>query len=375
MHIADVTMFYAPSSGGVRTYLDAKRSRLASMPDVEHTLMVPLTEGANLNEPNVVRVPAPPLPMSNGYRFPLRRSPWIQRLEGVNPSLIEAADPYVTGWAALDAGRKLDIPVIGFYHSDLPEMLGSRFGNTVRRGLERYVHKLYNQYERVLAPSKVMAQKLDDMGVRNVHVQPLGVDSVLYNPRHRDPSVRDSLGLDDKTRLLVFAGRGSHEKNLPVLLETMRILGKGYHLLMIGSQLPGQLPDNVTVIDHFVPQSELARYFASSDALLHAGTNETFGLVVLEAMASGLPVVVARAGALKENVNDDFGRLCTPHDAAEMANATRDLFANDARQLGRNARHEVEQHHDWDAVVANEVRHYRDALGITAPETLTETTS
>ncbi|MGJ8515266.1 glycosyltransferase family 4 protein [Carnimonas bestiolae] len=373
MHIADVTMFYAPSSGGVRTYLDAKRQRLKQLEGVRHTLVVPLTEGtASSSSDDVIRVPSAPLPFSNGYRFPLRRGPWIERLVNLQPSIIEAADPYVAGWACLEAGRKLDIPVIGFYHSDLPEMIGSRFGNFARRKLQGYVNNLYNRFERVLAPSQVMADTLSDMGVRNVHVQPLGVDSSLYCPSKRDPRIREALELAPDTRLLIFAGRGSHEKNLPVLLDTMRHLGSGYHLLMIGSNMPSQVPDNVSVINHFVPQQELARYFASADALLHAGTNETFGLIVLEAMASGLPVVVARAGALQENVTERFGRLSRPHDAVDMAAAVADLFAHDAAELGRQARLEVERHHDWSAVVDSVMHQYRDALGISEAPPLQE---
>jgi len=367
VHIADVTMFYAPSSGGVRTYLEAKRQRYRQLPDITHTLMVPLTKGAQ-NTAGIVRIPSPPLPFSNGYRFPLRRKQWVDRLKEIKPSIIEAADPYVTGWASIDAGNALDIPVIGFYHSDLPEMLGSRFGSSVREYLQKYVHRLYQHYERVLAPSHEMATKLVDMGVKNVHVQPLGVDSHLYNPDKRDPAIRQKLGLTDETRLLIFAGRGSHEKNLPELLSTMRLLGSEYHLLMIGSNMPTHLPHNVTTIDHFVPQSELARYLASADALVHAGTNETFGLVVLEGMASGLPVVVSRAGALKENVNESFGMLSDPHDPVSMAHSVHALFERDTLALGKRARQEVEQRFDWSAVVTGVLGHYEQALGITLPQ-------
>ncbi|WP_043449108.1 glycosyltransferase family 4 protein [Halotalea alkalilenta] len=367
MHIADMTMFYAPSSGGVRTYLEAKRLRIKRLPGMRHTLLVPRTVGPAETDPSVIRIPAPPLPFSNGYRFPLRRKLWCAALRELKPSLIEAGDPYVTGWAAIDAGRELDIPVIGFYHSDLPEMLGSRFGMFARHRLESYVRRLYGHYERVLAPSRVMADKLIGMGVERVHVQPLGVDSTLYHPDRRDPEVKRSLGLADDTRLLVFAGRGSQEKNLPILIETMKLLGAPYHLLMVGSHMPTQVPDNVSVVDRFVPQSELARLFASADALLHAGTHETFGLVVLEAMSSGLPVVVARAGALEENVDERFGRLCNPLDPLDMARATRELFEEDVRRLGRRARSQVERYHGWDAVVEGVVEHYRDALGVTAP--------
>src|SRR3546814_12994650 len=90
-------------------------------------------------------------------------------------------------------------------------------------------------------------------------------------PERRDPDLRRGLGLADDTRLMIFAGRGSREKNLHVLLETARQLGKPYHLLLVGSSMPQRVPDNVTVIDRFCCASEVARSMARSDVLLHAG--------------------------------------------------------------------------------------------------------
>ncbi|HAQ27674.1 MAG TPA: glycoside hydrolase, partial [Pseudomonas sp.] len=137
----------------------------------------------------------------------------------------------------------------------------------------------------------------------------MGVDLETFQPSRRDPGLREELGLADDTRLLIFAGRGSREKNLGVLLETARQLGADYHLLLVGSGMPRQVPSNVTVVNRFCPAIEVARLMASCDVLLHAGNQETFGLVVLEAMASGIPVVAARAGALPELVPFHSGRL------------------------------------------------------------------
>lgn len=379
VHIADMTMFYAPSSGGVRTYLEAKRTRLVNSKGVRHSLLIPGTPASATpvadmvthidsakSSPQarlqVVRVPAPPLPFSSGYRFPLRRHHWLDTLAHLRPDVLEAGDPYVTGWAAVEASQRFGMPIVGFYHSDLPEMLGSRFGHRVRAWTERYIRRLYRHYDRILAPSQLMAERLNALDIANVHVQPLGVDIDLFTPSRRDVGVRQELGLDEDTHLLIFAGRGSQEKNLPVLLNAMRALGTGYHLLMVGSNMPSQTPDNVTTINHFCPPAELARLIASSDALLHAGTQETFGLVILEAMASGIPVVAANAGALPESIDERFGRLSAPLDAQDMARATRELFTHDVRAMGRIAREQAERHHGWDAVVASVQQHYNAVL-------------
>ena len=361
MHIADITMFYAPASGGVRTYLDAKHHRLDAMPGVRHSLLIPGRSASHAD--GIYHVPAPPLPFGNGYRFPLRLAPWCKELRRLQPDLIEVGDPYLTAWAALEARRQLDVPVIGFYHSDLPLLVSNRMGNWFTPNVEAYVSKLYGNFDRVLAPSQVMADKLRRLGVKEVHVQRLGVDLALFNPEQRDPGLRAELGIADSTRLLVFAGRGSREKNLPVLLDCMRALGADYHLLLVGSSMPAAVPDNVSVIDHFCPPAQVARLLASADLLVHAGDQETFGLVILEAMASATPVVAVNAGAFGELVNDQCGRLCRRNDAQAMAQAVCEVFEAGVRTLGAQARRHVEHHYSWDTVVSGLLQHYQAVLG------------
>lgn len=361
VHIADITMFYAPASGGVRTYLDAKHHRLDAIQGVRHSLLIPGASAHNAD--GIYQVPALPLPFGKGYRFPVRLAPWCKTLRSLKPDLIEVGDPYLTAWAALEARRQLDVPVIGFYHSDLPLLVSNRMGNWFTPNVEAYVSKLYGNFDRVLAPSRVMADKLRRLGVRDVHVQPLGVDLTTFHPSKRDANVRAELGIADTTRLLIYAGRGSREKNLPILLACMQQLGHPYHLLLVGSGMPANVPDNVSVIGQFCPPEEVARLMASADLLVHAGDQETFGLVILEAMASATPVVAVRAGAFGEIVNDQCGRLCTANDAQAMATAVREAFEAGVRKLGAQARRHVEQHYSWDNVVAGLLQHYQAVLG------------
>lgn len=365
MHIADMTMFYAPASGGVRTYLDAKHRRLLRYPGVRHSLLIP---GArNSHDDGVYHVPALPLPFGNGYRFPWRVSPWRSALLSLKPDLIEVGDPYLTAWAALDARRQLDVPVIGFYHSDLPLLVSNRMGDWLGSSARTYIGKLYGHFDRVLAPSQVMADKLLAMGVEQVFVQPLGVDLQMFHPEQRDPRLRQTLGLPAETRLLIFAGRGSREKNLPVLLHCMQHLGPRYHLLLVGSHMPTQVPDNVSVIERFCTSCEVARLLASADALLHAGDQETFGLIVLEAMACGIAVVAVDAGAFSEIIPRTCGVLCAANQPLAMAAAVRELFSDDVQAFGQAARRHVEQRYSWDNVVAGLLNHYRAVLGCHLP--------
>jgi alpha-1,6-mannosyltransferase len=147
----------------------------------------------------------------------------------------------------------------------------------------------------------------------------------------------------------------------------MRQLGAGYHLLLVGSHMPDAVPDNVSVIGHFCPANEIARLLASADALLHAGDQETFGLVILEAMASGIPVIAVAAGAFSEIVPDACGLLCEPNNPLSMASAVRELFSHNSAQKGYQARQYVEQRYAWDTVVEGLLEHYQAVLGSRLP--------
>ena len=368
MHLADITIFWTPTCGGVRTYLEAKQRWLAARQDIRVSLLVPgPEEGVHCN---AYTLPAPRLPFGKGYRFPLRRGPWTRRLVSLRPDIIEAGDPYVLPWAALDAGQRLGVPVVGFYHSDLQRLVTTRAGHWSNRWLDRYILQLYSRFDRVLAPSRVMSDKLRRLGIpeHRVHVQPLGVDSSLFHPNRRDQALRRRLEIDHNVRLLVFAGRGSREKHIPLLLRVMAELGPDYHLHLVGSGMPRRLPANVSRSNGFVDPLRLSRILASSDALLHAGDSETFGLVVLEAMASGIPVVGVNAGAVAELVVPGTGLLAEPNSAPSIADTVRKLFAGDYTAMGRRARRHVTEQYTWDQVLSRLLANYRDLTG-RRPET------
>jgi alpha-1,6-mannosyltransferase len=135
----------------------------------------------------------------------------------------------------------------------------------------------------------------------------------------------------------------------------------------VGSGMPANVPDNVTVVDGFQPAAQVARLMASADALLHGGDQETFGLVILEAMACAIPVVAVAAGAFTEIVHEQCGQLCTPNDPRAMAEAVRTLFDRDPVRLGAQARRHVEQHYAWDTVVDSLLGHYHAVLGTHSP--------
>jgi alpha-1,6-mannosyltransferase len=246
---------------------------------------------------------------------------------------------------------------VAFCHSDLIALAGGWLGTAGAHAASRYVARLYAGFDLVLAPSARVASRLEAAGVRNVAIQPLGVDADIATPQARDPGLRASLGIAPEARLLVFAGRMSPEKRIRDLMAAASLLGRPYHLLLVGGRQRRALAPNVTQLEYQQDARELARILASCDAFVHAGDQETFGLVVLEAMACGLPVVAARAGALEELVDESVGETFRARDPRDLVLAVDRLFERDRGALGCAARRRAESH-SWDTAFTQLIAHY-----------------
>jgi alpha-1,6-mannosyltransferase len=356
MHVADITMFYAAQSGGVRRYLDTKRVWLRAS-RCTHTLFIP-TAPDTRPDPWTIGLRSAPLPFSHGYRVPLGNRAAVTALVESGPEVIEAADPYQLAWGALRAARQLRVPAVAYCHSDLPRLVGTQWGAGSERLASRYLRELYNRFDAVLAPSRSMTQRLRDWGIRASR-QPLGVDLDTFAPARRSGQLRAGLGIGPDIRLLIYAGRFSPEKHLDVLFEAVCRLGPRYALLIAGAgRLPATIPANVIRLS-FIPDSlTLARHMADCDAFVHAGDQETFGLGVLEALACGLPVVGVDAGGVAEAVPPDAGILVSRVDAKTFAEAIEALFERDPELLRKSARAAAAQY-GWDRVFARMLRRYR----------------
>jgi alpha-1,6-mannosyltransferase len=347
MHLVDTTLFYSPTSGGVKRYLSAKHDWLRVNTSWQHTIVVP-AEQDRIERGGICTLGGFPVPGSFNYRLPFNPRRWTRLLTELEPSLIEAGDAFHPAWAAWQVARERGIPVVAFYHSDLPHILSRRFGGELtERILCRYMRWLYERFDVVFAPSRLMCEFLNSIGVPHTVHQPLGVDAEIFHPKRRTNGLRAQLGLASETRLLVYAGRFAGEKNLPVLLQAFAQLGHPYHLVMIGGDREARPIRNVTVLPYRHDSMELARSLASADALVHAGTKETFGLVLLEAMACGRPVVAARASAIPEFVDESVGLLAEPGNAASMAEAIAALYERDLDAVGATARARVLRRFTW----------------------------
>lgn len=346
MHLVDTTVFYSPTSGGVRRYLSAKHDWLRVHSTHRHSLLVP-GDRDQLVPGGVSTLSGWHVPGTFNYRLPLAPRKWARMLAQLEPDLIEVGDAFHPAWCAAAVAQARNIPLVAFFHSNLPQILGRRMGGFVRRRTENYIRWLYQRVDVVLTPSQRTSDYLADIGVPHTALQPLGVDSEIFSPQRRVLNLRQALGLSADTRLLVYAGRFSGEKNIDVLMQAMARLGRPYHLLLIGGGRDATPARNVTVMPFRRAGIELAEWLASCDALVHAGSNETFGLVLLEAMACGLPVVGVDSGAVPEFVDSQVGQLARPRDVESMAAAISDLYQRDLRALGAAARRRVLEHYTW----------------------------
>jgi alpha-1,6-mannosyltransferase len=363
MHLVDTTLFYSPTSGGVKRYLSAKHDWLAARTSWEHTIVVPGRE-VHVERGAVCTLAGCPVPGTFNYRLPLNPVRWTRLLDMLEPTLLEAGDGFHPAWCALAVAQRRGIPVAGFYHSNLPDLAGRRFaGAFTEPVLRRYLRCLYERLDVVFAPSRIMCAYLRELGLSRVMHQPLGVDTGIFSPARRVETLREELGLSAATRLLVYAGRFAPEKNLPVLLKAFARLGPLYHLLLIGGERTARPAVNVTMLPYRGDSLELAQWLASADALVHAGTRETFGLVVLEAMACGRPVITARAGAFAEFVDERVGMLAEPDSDGSMAEAIVALYQRDLNALGTAARTRVLKRFTWDRAFHAQTAAYASLLG------------
>jgi alpha-1,6-mannosyltransferase len=367
MHIVDATLFFSPTSGGVKRYLLAKHEWMHAHTSWRHSLVVP-GENASHSPDDISMVAGGLVPGAFNYRLPLNPLRWSRAIERLEPDLIEVGDAFHPAWAAASVANRRGIPLVAFYHSNFPQLAGRRLGKAAQKLIEWYVRLTYERAQLVLAPSRHMCDYLRSIGVKNASVQPLGVDVDTFNPARRVRRLRTELALPPETRLLVFAGRFSAEKNIPVLLEAFRKLGDPYHLLLIGGGESAR-SGNVTRMPYCRDNRTLAEYFASADAFVHAGAHETFGLVVLEALACGRPVVAPRAGAIPEIIDESVGQLVESHAdvepaAGSLAAGVAALYERDIEALGQAARRHVVANYSWTKVLQGLMAQYQTAVNV-----------
>ncbi|WP_428155158.1 glycosyltransferase [Brevundimonas sp.] len=362
--LVDTTMLYAPRSGGVKRYILSKKAWIESnRPGVSHSLIVP---GARhkARADGIVQLRATKLPFGDGYRWPSSVKRWSAWVAAMKPSIIEAGDPYTPGQGALEAGQRVGCPVVGFCHSDPAGLAALHFGEWAKKPVEKRWAKLFSQFDRVVSPSRFIARRLEEAGVDNIVIRPLGVEIDTFRPERRDRQwLLNKLGLGEDARLLCFAGRPAKEKNVDVLIEAVQKLGAPYYLVLVGAGAGMPEEDRVISMPYESDPKAVAKIIASCDAFVHANDKEPFGLIVLEAMACGRPVVGVNAGGVAETVDETVGQLAVSADADDYAQAVEALFARDIEAIGRAAREKAVSQFAWNRVFEDLCMVYGELTG------------
>jgi len=366
--VCDLTQSFAPAGGGgISTYLREKREHVLARTGHRLLQIVPGREDRIVEQGRLiwVEIGADQVRGSPNYRFILRTRAVRAVLEQYRPDVIESLCPWILPWTAINYRRASpDTALVAGYHTDFPNVHVHRvgaelLGETIALGLRRisvgYAERTYREFDRVYALGEDMRGNLASYGVNHVDLLDLGVDSQLFSPARRDPSWRASLGLGGHGPLLVYAGRIDNEKRAHRLVEMFRLLPDelGAALVMLGD---GKRRDDLmasasglrVAFPGFVSdREELARALASADIYVSAMADETFGISVIEAQASGLPVAGVAAGAMRERVPPGLGLLSPVDDAAAMAANVMALWQADHRAMGRAARAHVANRFGW----------------------------
>ena len=366
--LCDLTQSYAPSGGGgISTYLREKRDYVLTHTPHHLLQIVPGPEDKiTVNGRHIfAEVGAPPVHGSPNYRFILRTSVVRDILAKYRPDVIESLCPWVLPWTAINHRRKFpETTLVAGYRTDFPNAhvyrVGrEKFGETIGRGLQKvsygYAELTYRQFDWVYTLSEDARAALARRRITRTDVLPLGVDIDMFSPAKRDPAFRHELGFDFRGPLLVYAGRVDNEKRADRLIAMFKRLPRELDaaMVMIGD---GKLMDRLKAEARGLPvafpgfekdRAELARALASSDIYVSAMADETFGISVLEAQASALPVVGVASGAMPDRVPPGLGLLGPVDDTAAMAaNVTR-LWRDDHQAIGIEARHHVETNFSW----------------------------
>lgn len=364
MKICDLTQFYSPVSGGVKRYVHEKVDYIRDRTSDEHVLIVPGEKTGRTGDERTrtYSIRSPLISKTARYRALLDLRTVGEILERERPDIIESSDPYQVGWKAIAFGKSARIPIVAFYHSHFPEAylrgaskwLGHRAGKSLMAAARRYVRKMYNRFEATFVPSEPLKQVLEEWGVRNTRLVPLGV-----NPNNFSPTPDEAA--DTPGALLLYVGRLAPEKNTTTLFEAFRILAirrpGAFQLLIIGDgpqreQLRRLETETQSVkwIQYCSDPLELARHYRAADLFVHPGTQETFGLVALESQACGTPVVGIRGSRLDGIILHDQAGWATENNPEALAAAIEQFSARDLRALGKMAAKNAAENHAWPAV-------------------------
>ncbi len=368
MRIALFTETFLPKVDGIVTRLKHTVEQLQCLGD---DVMVFCPDGGltEYKGAKITGVPGFPLPLYPELKLAVPRPAIREALESFQPDLIHVVNPAFLGVSGIYYAKSLDIPLVASYHTHLPKYL-EHYGLGMLEGLLWEILKaMHNQAVMNLATSTAMQSELTLHGIENVEVWQRGVDTDLFRPELKSEAMRDRLsqGHPDAP-LLLYIGRLSAEKEIDRIKPVLEAI-PGARLALVGDgphreELEAHFADTPTHFVGYLAGEDLASAYASADAFVFPSRTETLGLVLLEAMAAGCPVVAANSGGIPDIVTNGVnGFMFDPMDDQGAIAATQQLLASsDQRDLMRqNARAEAEKW-GWNGATRQLQQFYRSVL-------------
>jgi phosphatidylinositol alpha 1,6-mannosyltransferase len=370
MRVAVVTESFLPNINGVTNSVLRILEHLSDSTD-QALVIAPASENMPTEYAGhpVKAVPVIPtqnfLPTGMPMGLPQKR---IQHLlDGFSPDVIHLASPFALGSYANKIAKRLNIPTVSIYQTDLGGFAKQYGFGIAQSSLQKILYKIHSQTDRTLAPSTSACLDLHLAGVPEVYLWRRGVNTELFNPSKRSAALRDIWKNGDQSKIIVgFVGRLAQEKrvsDLKVLQSNpniqLVIVGDGPHRRKLEQQLPAAL------FLGFKNGEELAQIYASFDLFIHPGPNETFCQAVQEGLASGIPAIVPRTGGPADLVaHGRTGYVIDINDASQL-NRTVNLHheRSDRKQMRIAARDSVSMR-TWARINSELKNHYQQVIDL-----------
>jgi glycosyltransferase involved in cell wall biosynthesis len=372
LRIAFFTETFLPATDGVVTRLRYTIEELGRMGD-EMVIVAPkYGEGpasyAGATIYRVSSIPFPPYPQIKlapphpGVGHALRR---------FGPDVIHTVNPFILGPGGIYYSRRLGVPLVASYHTNVAAYANFYKLGVFDQATRWWTRTLHNQARINLCTSKATLDYLAGEGVRHLRLWPQGVDARRFHPDKFSKEWRMKLsGQYPAEKLLLYVGRLAREKGIGRLKAVVREV-PGTRLAIVGDgparrDLEHQFAGTPTVFTGLLQGEELAFAYASADAFLFPSTTETLGMAMIEALASGLPVIAARSGASHEVVDEGkTGFLYEPGSASDLVAVVRKVFSDDGLRetLARGARAAAERR-DWGSSTRTLRGYYEQASGV-----------
>lgn len=311
-----------------------------------------------------------PLPWYPELKMAFPRPAIGHELEQFQPDIIHVVNPAILGLGGIYYAKAMQVTLVASYHTHLPQYL-HHYGLGMLEGfLWELLKSAHNQAELNLCTSTAMVQELTNHGIERVDLWQRGVDTESFHPSLASEEMRSRLSQGyPESPLLIYIGRLGAEKEIerikPVLEAIpdarLALVGDGPNRLALEQHFAGT-PTNFV---GYLGGKELASAYASADAFIFPSRTETLGLVLLEAMAAGCPVVAARSGGIPDIVTDGVnGYLFDPTDEQGAIAATVRLLShqNERESLRQNARREAERW-GWAAATRQLQNYYKSVVG------------